>query len=213
MKVIWAFILLVFFAAVMCIPAFGADYPALERQRWEKATVNPRSVREIDSLLAIFERNKSRYEAVSKYGKQGIPPIVIFCLHYRESDNSFRCHASNGDPLDHRTYHVPRGRLFSPSNPPFKWGETAIDAYYIYDKLGNVNWNDIGSMLFACESFNGIGNLSRGRFSSYIWSMTSEYTRGKYVDDGKYDPLFVDQQIGCAAIFKRYYQLHPKAGF
>ena len=190
------------------LPGFSAGDLALERERWDSAVVNPQAVRGIDQALAIFERNRARYEKVSRYGKRPIPAIVIFCLHYRESDASFRCHASNGDPLDHPTRNVPRGRLPQPKRPVFVWEDTAIDAYYLVDRLGDVDWQDMGAALYALEHFNGPGYLTRGIPSPYLWSKTSAYERGKYVADGRFDRLAVDQQTGCAAILKRYMDTH-----
>ena len=187
---------------------FTEDRPALERALWAQATVNPSAVRGIDQVLYLFERNRSRYEAVSNYGQKHIPAIVIFCLHYRESDLSFRCHASNGDPLDHLTRNVPRGRLPLPKRPVFLWEDTACDAYYVVDKLGNVNWSDMGECLFAMTAFNGQGYYAKGLPSAYTWSKTSAYKRGKYVSDGRFDYYAVDEQIGVAAILKRYMQVN-----
>ena len=180
----------------------------LDRERWAIATVNPSAIHGIDQLLAVFERNKSRYEKVSRYGRKPIPAIVIFALHYREADCSFRCHASNGDPLDHPTRNVPRGRLPLPKRPVFLWEDTAIDAYYIVDQLGNVNWSDMGDALYAITAFNGCGYYTRGLPSAYTWSKTSIYKRGKFPADGRFDLHAVDEQDGVAAILLRYMQIH-----
>ena len=212
-KPICILIAAVFGLAALSTTASGADYAALERQRWAEAKVNPGDIRQVDQLLAIFERNKARYETVSHYGKRPIPAIVIFCLHYRESDASFRCHASNGDPLDHRTHNVPKGRLPAPSQPVFKWEDTAIDAYYKMDALGDVNWSDIGTALHTITLFNGGGYDRKGVPSAYTWARTTAYRRGKYVSDGRYDPYAVDTQVGCAAILKRFFALHPESSF
>ena len=216
MKDLPTILLIIFIWVASWLPGFSRSYTATEiagfksqdRARWSKAEVNSSAVRSIDQALNIFERNKARYEAVSKYGAKPIPPIIIFLMHYRESDASFRCHASNGDPLDHRTRNVPRGRLAPPASPTFTWEATAIDAYYICDKLGGVNWSDMGDALYAITSFNGLGYYGMNLPSAYTWSKTNQYSRGKYVSDGRFDRMAVDGQIGCAAILLRYMQLH-----
>jgi lysozyme family protein len=53
------------------------------------------------------------------------------------------------------------------------------------------------------ESFNGFGYRRHGLASPYLWSGTSLYLRGKYVSDGRFDPLALDGQLGCCAILKR----------
>jgi hypothetical protein len=40
------------------------------------------------------------------------------------------------------------------------------------------------------------------RRSPYLWSMTNHYIRGKYVSDGRFDPVAVSAQAGVASILK-----------
>jgi lysozyme family protein len=196
-------------ALALSLPCSGGGVLILERQRWEAATVRPQRVKEIDALLAKFERNRARYEAVSAAHAQGVPAIVIFCLHNRESGGNFSCHLHEGSPLTHRTFYVPKGRIPAPAQPTFLWETSACDAIYVCDRLGGVDWSDIGAALYAIEKYNGTGYLNRGVPSPYLWAGTSGvYSRGKYVADGKYDPYAVDSQLGCAAVLKRYFQLN-----
>jgi lysozyme family protein len=48
-----------------------------------------------------------------------------------------------------------------------------------------------------------LGYAVRGRPSPYVWASTDQYTKGKYVADGHYDPNAVDHQLGCAALLIR----------
>jgi lysozyme family protein len=48
-----------------------------------------------------------------------------------------------------------------------------------------------------------LGYAKRGIPSPYIWASTDQYTRGKYVADGHFDPNAIDHQLGCAALINR----------
>ena len=89
--------------------------------------------------------------------------------------------------------------------PPFLWKDAAYDAYYVVDRLDRKDWRTIPSSLSAITSFNGTGyDLYHPTVPTpYLWSGTTLYTRGKYVRDGRFDPLAVDKQLAVAAILKR----------
>jgi lysozyme family protein len=53
------------------------------------------------------------------------------------------------------------------------------------------------------EEYNGLDYAACGRPSPYVWASTNQYTKGKYVADGHYDPNAVDHQLGCAALLIR----------
>lgn len=131
----------------------------------------------------------------------GVPAPVLFGLHYRESDNNFKCHPHEGSPLTHKTKYVPKGR--PPGEPPFTFLQSAEDAYYSFEHLERRNWKEIGAVLENSESFNGLGYKKRGLVSPYVWSGTDRYERGKFVADGRFDATFVDKQLGVAAILLR----------
>jgi len=64
-----------------------------------------------------------------------------------------------------------------------------------------------GGILDFLEHYNGLGYRNgAGRdttppsTSPYLWSMTDQYTRGKYVRDGVFDPEAVSQQVGAVPL-------------
>lgn len=143
--------------------------------------------------------NKSRYESVGL-----IPWDVLGCIHGLEASFSFSKHLHNGDPLTARTVQVPAGRPIN-GTPPFTWEESAKDALSM--KSLPTEWT-IERKLYFLESYNGFGYYSKGINSPYLWSFTNNYTKGKYVADGKYDPEAVSKQCGAAAILKKLEELN-----
>ena len=55
-----------------------------------------------------------------------IPWWFVAVIHDLEASRNFNAHLHNGDPLTHRTVHVPKNR--PPGNPPFTFEESARDA-------------------------------------------------------------------------------------
>jgi len=146
--------------------------------------------------------NRDRYEAVSTANK--IPWWVVGIIHSLESGCDFSTHLHNGDPLTARTTHVPKGRPAT-GTPPFTWEYSAADAL----KADRIDPTTIGTILDSLEKYNGLGYRNGGgqgttppRTSPYLWSMTDQYVKGKYVKDGIFDPEAVSQQVGAAAIMK-----------
>lgn len=166
----------------------------------------------LDKAVALYTRTQGRYKAIERQRSNGVPAPILFCLHYRESDNNFRTHPHNGDPLNRRTYHVPAGRLPN-KPPPYTFEESAEDAFYVVDRLQFTDWGNLESALDKTEAFNGLGYRRMGKPSPYNWSGTNQYTRGKYYADGKYSPTLVDQQLGVAAILLRMEQRGIKLPF
>jgi len=168
----------------------------------------------LDKAIALYERNKARYEAIEKQRKHGVPSVVIFGIHGRESDWDFNCHLANGDPLLHRTVNVPKGRI-PDIEPPYSWEVAAEDAIYVVDELDQKTWTDLESALTAIEYYNGSGYRKYHPEvpSPYLWSMTTVYTRGKYSSDGKFDPMLVDKQLGISSEFIRMKERGMKLPF
>lgn len=172
-------------------------------ERWAAAQVRPQDRIRADKAAYLFSRLAPRYEAISQMRNPGAPAVILFCLHQRESGGDFSCHPHEGSPLTHRTRDVPKGRLPHPE-PPYTFAQSAEDAYYVCDKLDRPEWTDCTTALQAIEAFNGTGYQ---RFhpnvpSPYLWAATTLYSRGKYTGDGRFDPLAVDRQLGCAAMLK-----------
>jgi hypothetical protein len=104
--------------------------------------------------------------------------------------------------------HVPKGR-----GPFTSWEEAAIDA------LANcpphaARWRDwsAGGALTLLESYNGLGYARHGLASPYLWAGTDQYSRGKYVADGRFDPQVIDLQPGCAALLRAMAELDASIG-
>lgn len=139
---------------------------------------------------------KARYQAVEK--KTGVPWQFIAVTHEREASQNWNTQLGQGDPLDKKSTHVPKGR------GPFKtWEDGAIDALVNCAPYAakNTDWS-VGGTLAMLEKYNGLGYAGMGRPSPYIWSHTNQYTSGKYVRDHEYNPSVVDSQLGCAGILK-----------
>lgn len=149
------------------------------------------------------------YEQVSI--ATNIPWALIAALHFRESNLSMVSYLHNGDPLWNSdgkpvpTTHVPKGvGPFDPQN----WVTAAVDALQSIELHAELQTNidrnmwTLGAQLRFAEHYNGLGYRRHGLTSPYLWSMTDQYTQGKYSIDGHYDQKLVDAQPGVAAIFK-----------
>lgn len=175
----------------------------------EKRWANTKTTRDfsVTAKRLIAPAAKSRYQAVS--ATTGVPWAVIAVIHERECSQDWNASLAQGDPWNRISVHVPAGR------GPFKsWEEAAVDALvqcppYV---ARNADWS-VGGTLTALEQYNGLGYAERGKPSPYIWSGTDQYTSGKYVRDGVYDPSAVDNQLGCAGLLLSMMALDPSIGF
>lgn len=62
----------------------------------------------------------------------------------------------------------------------------------------------MAAMLAFSESYNGTGYTDYHNGNSpYLYSGTSEYVKGKYVEDGKYNSETVDNQVGIFALINK----------
>lgn len=153
--------------------------------------------RSLDKVKQIFNKNKSKYEAVSR--ATGVPAELVCAIHYRESGCNFNTYLHNGDPLGKETVHYPKGKYFT------DWTDAAIDAIKSKSYYKKVKSNDINTQYEYAELYNGKGYRKRGLSSPYVWSGTDKYTSGKFVADGKFDPNCKDKQVGVAAILDTLY--------
>src|SRR5262245_2831010 len=136
----------------------------------------------------------ARYKAVE--GKTGVPWWFIAVVHEREASQSWAANIAQGDPWNRRSTHVPAGR------GPFRsWEDAAYDALVncAPHAARNKDWSP-GGALAMLEQYNGLGYYRKGIPSPYIWAGTNQYTKGKYVADGVFDPNAVDKQLGCAGL-------------
>ena len=143
--------------------------------------------------------NKSKYETISK--ATNVPWYIIGLIHYRESSLNFDAHLHNGDSLEGPTVNVPAGRP-STTQRRYTFEESAIDALSNSPRIQRADWSSVPSTLQSLEGYNGYGYWYRGVSSPYIWSGTNQYSAGKFVKDGVYDPNKKDAQLGVAAIYK-----------
>lgn len=143
-------------------------------------------------LLSFVQDGK--YAAVSD--RLGIPQIFIATSFERESSSNFRDSPAQGDPWDRVSVHVPRGR-----GPFPNWTAAAIDAYTLdhLDRVGKSNWT-WARFCYEGELFNGFGYRAHGVHSPYDWAGSNDYTSGKYVADGVWNPNAVDQQLGIVPV-------------
>jgi lysozyme family protein len=167
-------------------------------ERWGRALFT-RST-QINAQAAKIAANRSRYEVVAK--ATGVPWDVIGVIHYRESSNDFRGVLHNGQKIigtGKKTTWVPKGR-----GPFSTWEEAAIDALAnCHPHLAkNKDWS-LAPTLDLLEKYNGLGYRNKGLASPYLWVGTDQYTKGKYVADGKFDANHVDQQLGVAALLMK----------
>ena len=158
--------------------------------------LRPERLRDVQATARRIFKGRERYEKVSS--ATGVPWFVVGLIHAMEAGLSFDDHLHNGDPLDERTVHVPRGRP-KQGNPPFTWEDSAIDALS-YDGLTVIdNWC-VERIAYMLESYNGWGYRGKGVPTPYLWSYTNQYEKGKFVRDHVFDANAVSEQSGAMAI-------------
>ena len=69
---------------------------------------------------------------------------------------------------------------------------------------GLVAWHDwsVTGALDRWERYNGLGYRKFNINSPYLWSYTNQYSKGKFVADGKFDANAVSAQCGAAAMLR-----------
>ena len=172
-------------------------------KRWATAVVAPGLIHLVDGVAKRLVAAKWRYVAVAL--KTTVPWPVIAVIHERESSQSWLASLAQGDPWNQVSKHVPRGR------GPFQSWEAAAEDALVVCPPHAAHWSDwtIGGALSLLEQYNGLGYANRGIPSPYIWASTNQYSHGKYVRDGHFDPNAVDRQVGCAALLVRMTLIDP----
>lgn len=174
-------------------------------RRWNaaKLTRGPEFLPVAKRLVAA----KQRYVTVSL--KTGIPWPFIAVTHQRESSQNWLRSLAQGDPWNEVSTHVPAGR-----GPFNSWEEAAYDALVncAPHAASNKDWS-IGGLLTLLERYNGVGYANRSLPSPYLWSGTDQYSKGKYVRDGVFDPEAVDKQLGCAGLIMAMMSLDASIKF
>lgn len=167
-------------------------------ERWNRAKIVPALLSQVERASKKLLAAKDRYEMVEV--KTNMPWWIIAVIHWRECTADFRRSLAQGDSWRIESVHIPKGR-----GPFSSWEEAAIDALTKCPPFiaRNEDWS-IENALTVLEKYNGLGYAKHNMPSPYLWAMTNQYLRGKYVSDGIYDPTTVDKQIGCAAILKTF---------
>lgn len=164
--------------------------------RWSAMHADP-------ALMPAFARIAARLAAPAARARYaivatetGVPWFVIAVIHQREASQSWAANLAQGDPWDKVSVHVPKGQ-----GPFASWEAAAVNALTRSPPYA-AHWADwsAGGALTLLESYNGLGYAARGVPSPYLWAGTDQYTSGKYIADGHYDPHAVDHQLGCAAL-------------
>jgi lysozyme family protein len=188
----------------MAAPKFSAvkrEYADL----WQNMEITDQE--DVNQAAETALENKERYQRVERLAR--VPWAVIAALHMRESGADFDTYLGNGEPLTRRTRLVPKGR------GPFKdWEAGAVDALR-YDELDDLLAEDwiIEGVCYACEKFNGFGYRGKKINSPYLWSKSNNYSRGKFVADGKWSATARDQQVGAMPMIKRMMELDASITF
>lgn len=155
--------------------------------------------KQADIIVQRILLNKARYESIAHtFVNPGLKWWLIAVIHHMECSLNFNCYLGNGQPWNQRTTIVPKGRGAFKS-----FEEGAIDAIKLQGLDTVTDWS-IGNVLYILEGYNGYGYAKYHNINSpYLWSGTNQYTSGKYIFDGTYNPNAVSNQIGCAVLLKK----------
>jgi len=171
-----------------------AALTAANARRWAAARLLSYREASFRATARRLVAAKDRYEAVA--ARTGVPWFVVAVIHEREASQRWDASIAQGDRWDRVSVHVPKGR-----GPFTSWEAAAVDA--LTDCAPHAaRWRDWspGGLLTLLEQYNGLGYANMGLPSPYIWAGTDQYSSGKYVADGRFDPQAVDQQLGCAGM-------------
>ena len=185
------------------MPAFTEPLKTEYQRLFDTCIIRESKYPVLDKVVQTITAGKNQYEQISE--ATNIPWYFIGITHNMESGCNFKKHLHNGDPLTARTVQVPKGYP-KKGNPPFSFFDSAVDALQLE---GFAKWTDwsIGGMLYSFEKYNGFGYRKNNINSPYLWSCSNQYSKGKYVKDGVFDPQAVSSQVGTAVILRRMSEL------
>jgi lysozyme family protein len=180
-----------------------AKLTAANLARWNAASVLPAWTAILDGISHRLVAAKARYQTVAVVTRVRWPVIAV--IHERESSQSWTASLAQGDPFNRVSIHVPAGR------GPFPSWEAAAEDALVACPPHAARWTDwtIGGALTLLEQYNGLGYAARGLPSPYVWASTDQYSHGKYIADGHFDPNAIDHQTGCAALLGRMTLIDP----
>ena len=175
-------------------PELAAEYLTLFNTCQIKASNSTEVEARVDHIFS----NEGRYRALG--ATLQIPWHFIGIVHSMEANFSFSSHLHNGDPLDARTIHEPKGRPEA-GVAPFIWEQSATDALTLKKLVGLAKW-DTAELLYRLEAYNGFGYRSKDVASPYLWSYSQHYVKGKFVADHEFDSNAISKQAGAAVLLK-----------
>ncbi len=176
-------------------PQLESEY----KQLFNSAVIKPEKFHEVDRSIQIILANRKRYETIESALK--IPWYYTGIIHHLEGSTNFKTHLHNGDPLTAKTVQVPANRP-KIGSPPFTWEVSAVDALQLKSLDKWADWS-ISGILFQFERYNGFGYRPQGINSPYLWSFSNQYNKGKFVQDGVFNPNAVSKQCGAAVLLRR----------
>jgi lysozyme family protein len=180
------------------MPNLTAGLKSEYQQLWRTCAIRPNRAATVDALADRLVANQKRYQTAGK--PSGVPWFVVGVIHLLEASGDFTKHLHNGDPLAARTVRVPAGRPAT-GKPPFTWESSAADAIQLKLK-GWTDWSIPGT-LYVLERYNGWGYRNRSVPNPYLWSFSLNYSKGKFVKDGVFDPNAVSAQCGAGVMLRR----------
>ena len=145
--------------------------------------VDPGKQQEVDDDIRGMRVHQDRYAALAD--QLGVPWYFVAVVHQREASGNFSQSVRDG----HR---LPAG---------LSWEEDALAV--MQEQCGGWhNWT-LPGLLYRLEAYNGFGYRQYQINSPYLWSFSTCYTRGKFVEDHRFDPVQVDAQPGTAVVLHR----------
>ena len=185
----------------MTAPSFAHMSPRYTVM-WETMRVLDNREHGIEAVARLIKKNQARYETVChQLGIDASWWIMLGAIHYRESTCNFGTHLYNGDPLEHRTVHVPAGRPLY-GDPPFTWEYSAQCALRDHGARGLKGpWSPVPAA-YVCENYNGWGYQARGETSAYLWAGTNKHATGKFIRDHVYSTVAIDPQEGVMPVMR-----------
>jgi lysozyme family protein len=179
-------------------------------ERWGRCEIKPSRIAEVNEVAERLVEPVARSKYVILSNLTSVPWWVIAVIHEREADQNWKCSIAQGDPWNHVSRHVPRGR------GPFKdWLSAGVDALEKCAPFAG-RWKDwsAGGTLTLLELYNGTGYEDyHHEASPYIWGATNMEEEGKYIADGHYSATVWDTQLGCAALLKKMMELDASIRF
>lgn len=177
----------------------------LNKQRWDNCKILPNWEAAFTRTSNMMVSHKARYQKVSDMTKGRVPWWFIAIIHHLECGTDkngqprWDRSLAQGDPWNRKSTHVPKNR-----GPFNSWEDAAYDALVNCPPYAarNTDWSIAGSLAYL-EKYNGLGYYRKNRPSPYLWSGTNQYSKGKYVADGIYDPNAVSKQLGCAGLLMK----------